>query len=107
MPGHTQCSPPLFLPGVWGYQASAGVFSWGSGCGGSPSRGPGSAGGPGGAYLAHEDLYQQVGGQHMRRLLEADGASSGRWTRVSGFGGTNWLDPGLHPPMYLDNIRSS
>lgn len=40
---------------------------------------------------------------HPLRVL---GASSGRWTRVSGFGGTNWLDPGLHPPMYLDNIGS-
>lgn len=71
--GRYSVQPALFLPGVWGYQAPAGVFSWGSGCRGSPSRGPGSAGGPGGAYPAPEDLYQQVGGQHMRRLLEADG----------------------------------
>lgn len=71
--GPYSMQPHLFLPGVWGCQARAGAFSWDSGCRGCPSRGPGSAGGPGGACLAQEDLHQQVGGQHMRRLLEADG----------------------------------
>ena len=60
-------------PGVWNCQAPTPTLSPGSRLLRGPRRGPGGARGPGRACLAREDLHQQVGGQHVRRLLEADG----------------------------------
>lgn len=52
----------------------------------------------------HHDWDPTMNQDHPLLVL---GAAIGQWTRVSGSGGTNWLVPGLHPPMYLGNTRSS
>lgn len=64
---------PTPSSGVWNCQAPAPTLSPGSRLLRGPRRGPGGARGPSHACLAREDLHQQVGGQHVRRLLEADG----------------------------------
>lgn len=64
---------PTPSPGVGNCQAPASTLSPGSRLLSGPRRGPRGARGPSRAFLAREDLHQQVGGQHVRRLLEADG----------------------------------